>query len=120
MPRKKVTPVEASPPGGGIAETPAKVVKPRGSASRSTTSSAQGSRRKPASPTPVRPPEAALTAQGGSGRILDGTVSVHEQIALLAYSYWESRGRKGGSPEDDWYRAEQEIRGRLRKASAPE
>jgi hypothetical protein len=120
MPRKKVVPGEASPPGGGIAEPAAKVVKPRGSAVRSTTSAAQGSGRKLASKTSIRPPDAAQAAQGGSGRILDATVSVHEQIAFLAYSYWESRGRQGGSPEEDWYRAEQEIRGRHRKTSGPQ
>ena len=36
-------------------------------------------------------------------------VSLQEKIALLAYSYWEKRGRQGGAPEEDWYRAEQEI-----------
>jgi len=36
----------------------------------------------------------------------------HEQIAALAYSYWEGRGRQGGSAEDDWFRAEQELRKR--------
>jgi hypothetical protein len=33
-----------------------------------------------------------------------------EEIAALAYSYWESRGYQGGSPEDDWLRAETELR----------
>lgn len=32
-----------------------------------------------------------------------------EEIALLAYSYWETRGYQGGSPEEDWLRAEQEL-----------
>jgi hypothetical protein len=36
----------------------------------------------------------------------------HEQIATLAYSYWEARGRQAGSPEADWLRAEKELRGR--------
>lgn len=35
----------------------------------------------------------------------------HEDIAALAYSYWEARGCQGGSPEEDWLRAEQELRG---------
>jgi Protein of unknown function (DUF2934) len=34
----------------------------------------------------------------------------HEAIAALAYSYWEARGYQGGSPEQDWLRAEQELR----------
>ncbi len=32
-----------------------------------------------------------------------------EDIAALAYSYWEARGFQGGSPEADWLRAEQEL-----------
>ena len=35
----------------------------------------------------------------------------HAEIAALAYSYWEARGYQGGSPEEDWFRAEQELRG---------
>ena len=41
------------------------------------------------------------------------SISVQEKIALLAYSYWEERGKRGGSPEEDWYRAEREILSRL-------
>lgn len=33
-----------------------------------------------------------------------------EEIAQLAYRYWESRGSQGGSSEEDWLRAEQELR----------
>jgi len=37
-------------------------------------------------------------------------INVDEQaIARLAYSYWESRGGVGGSPEEDWFRAEREL-----------
>jgi DUF2934 family protein len=32
-----------------------------------------------------------------------------DAIAQLAYSYWEARGYQGGSPEEDWLRAEQEL-----------
>ena len=32
-----------------------------------------------------------------------------EQIACLAYSYWEARGCQGGSAEEDWLRAEREL-----------
>jgi len=34
----------------------------------------------------------------------------HKKIARLAYSYWEARGCPLGSPEEDWFRAEEEIR----------
>jgi hypothetical protein len=33
-----------------------------------------------------------------------------EAVAQLAYSYWEARGYQGGSSEEDWLRAEQELR----------
>jgi len=32
------------------------------------------------------------------------------EIASLAHALWEARGGQGGSPEDDWYRAEQQLR----------
>jgi hypothetical protein len=32
-----------------------------------------------------------------------------EQIAARAYLLWEHRGRPVGSPEEDWYRAKQEL-----------
>jgi hypothetical protein len=32
-----------------------------------------------------------------------------DQIAALAYSLWEARGCPEGSPEDDWFQAEQEL-----------
>jgi len=35
--------------------------------------------------------------------------SQHEQIEKLAYQLWEARGRPLGSPDDDWFRAEQEF-----------
>jgi hypothetical protein len=36
----------------------------------------------------------------------------HREVAALAYSYWEARGRQGGSPTEDWLRAERELRRR--------
>ncbi len=35
-----------------------------------------------------------------------------QKIAQLAYSYWEARGTGKGSAEEDWFRAEAEIRGK--------
>jgi hypothetical protein len=32
-----------------------------------------------------------------------------EETAGLAYSFWEGRGYHGGSPEEDWFRAVQEL-----------
>ena len=52
-------------------------------------------------PRPVEP--VAETAASGS-------VPECEQIARIAYSYWQARGCPEGSPEEDWLRAEADIR----------
>jgi hypothetical protein len=36
--------------------------------------------------------------------------SLQEQIAALAHALWHQRGCPEGSPEEDWLRAEQEIK----------
>jgi hypothetical protein len=37
------------------------------------------------------------------------TTPTFDDVAQLAYSYWEARGYQGGSPEEDWLRAEQQL-----------
>ena len=37
----------------------------------------------------------------------------HEQIAVRAYLLAEARGFSGGSPADDWFQAEQQLREEL-------
>ena len=67
-------------------------------------------------PAPAKEAPSALYEQSGAS-IDDGgppvsapdPVSQHEKIACLAYSYWEARGCPDGSPEEDWFRAEQDI-----------
>jgi len=39
----------------------------------------------------------------------ESAVPTHEEVAQLAYAYWEARGRPLGSPEEDWFRAEQDV-----------
>jgi Protein of unknown function (DUF2934) len=34
----------------------------------------------------------------------------HDQVALLAHRFFEERGRRHGHHEEDWFRAEQELR----------
>ena len=36
----------------------------------------------------------------------------HQDIARLAYTYWEARGRVHGFHDQDWYQAERELRAR--------
>ena len=49
------------------------------------------------------------TAAAASNPVPLDPIAEREEIARLAYFLWEARGRQGGSPEEDWYRAEQEI-----------
>jgi Protein of unknown function (DUF2934) len=44
--------------------------------------------------------------------------SSHEEIAVRAYRLWEERGCPIGSPEEDWFRAEEEIRGQPSQSQA--
>ena len=39
-------------------------------------------------------------------------IAQQEETARLAYSFWEARGCQGGSPEEDWLRAEEEMKAR--------
>jgi len=41
-----------------------------------------------------------------------------DEIAEVAYSYWESRGREDGHDVEDWLTAEQEVIRRYRVQSA--
>ena len=42
----------------------------------------------------------------------------HEEIARIAYYHWDARGCPIGSPEEDWYRAENELRQPITVAAA--
>ena len=67
-----------------------------------------------------RPPEPSATKkvviEPGT---LPGDPSAYQEIAALAYSYWEARGYQGGSAEEDWLRAEEELRKRHARMRAP-
>jgi Protein of unknown function (DUF2934). len=59
---------------------------------------------KPASGVHKHATNKAPKAQPEPVRIID-----REDIARLAYSYWEARGYQGGSEQEDWLRAEREL-----------
>jgi len=54
----------------------------------------------------IAEPETVASPAG----VTAGEKPSQESIAALAYSYWVARGCEGGSPEEDWLRAEQELR----------
>lgn len=35
----------------------------------------------------------------------------YEEVKRLAHEYWHARGCPEGSPEEDWFRAEQAVKG---------
>lgn len=58
----------------------------------------------------VTPLNQDLAETTGAEAVTGQLEPTHDAIARLAYSYWEGRGCQGGCPEDDWARAEQELR----------
>jgi hypothetical protein len=68
----------------------------------------------------VRPAEAKSPKTPETRKTAAADTSVFtsegDEIARLAYFYWQERGRPSGTGEEDWFRAEQEVRSR-RKAS---
>ena len=54
-----------------------------------------------------RPAAASHPAENHNSRAVS-----HDEIARLAHRYWAERGHRHGNPEEDWYRAEQELRKR--------
>lgn len=54
-------------------------------------------------------PETVVPEANATSSVYNPT---YEEIAALAYSYWEARGCQGGSADEDWRRAEQELRAR--------
>lgn len=74
----------------------------------STSAAAAPARRK--SVTPNRIARSASAAEvSDSPEVVSVEIS-NEAVAQLAYSYWVERGYQGGSPEEDWLRAEQALR----------
>jgi len=55
--------------------------------------------------------QSRLTADGEAIQVNQPSPA-RDDIARLAYSYWEARGVRGGSALEDWLRAERELKGR--------
>jgi len=43
--------------------------------------------------------------------------ATQDEVAGLAYMYWQQRGCPDGSPEEDWFRAEADLRRRVLAAA---
>jgi hypothetical protein len=59
--------------------------------------------------TPAKPRKAA-NKKTESVATLAPTMPSHEEIQNLAQKYWAQRGFQDGQAEQDWLRAEQELR----------
>ena len=64
-----------------------------------------------ASAGPQRVPSKAKSAQAPRPATTPAPAPSHQQIAQLAHRFWNERGRHHGSHEQDWFRAERELRG---------
>jgi hypothetical protein len=71
--------------------------------------SAGGSVRRARTATHSRKQGTVITSSSEIGSVDTISQVDPEAVARLAYSYWESRGGVGGTPEDDWFRAEHEL-----------
>jgi len=63
--------------------------------------------------TPAKPRKAAVIKTNGNGKVAHMPIP-HERVAELAHQFWIERGHQHGFHEEDWLRAERELR---RKAS---
>lgn len=92
--KPRATKPKAVPTTEGAAEA-----KPRKAPVKKTAGSGQ--------PTPING-----SINGSSNGSSNGSGPTHEQIADLARKYWAQRGYIDGHHEEDWHRAEQELRGK--------
>ena len=76
---------------------------PAGAAPANPTASA------PVSTTPVRNTPIPRPQSSSAPTSFQRKQPTHDQIAKRAYEIWQSG--KGGSQQDNWYRAERELRG---------
>lgn len=61
--------------------------------------------------------EQAASINGPEGVAGETGAPTQDEIARLAYTYWERRGGPAGSPWEDWFRAERELKGTEGKKS---
>jgi hypothetical protein len=59
----------------------------------------------------AKPRKAAAKKEAAPANGASSTISP-EQIAELAHKFWAERGHKHGHHEEDWLRAEKELRGK--------
>jgi len=106
MPKKKIAqqePVIAVD--GALAATSAKAPVSKARAPRASAKAVTHKHKKATvSAVPVEPVAVEIAAH-----VAEPT---DEEVSKLAHSYWVARGCQGGSQEDDWFRAMNQLRSR--------
>lgn len=69
-------------------------------------------RRTVAAPAQVTAEQPVKASGNGNQQNDNSNTMSAEEVRRRAYELWEQRGREDGKHEDDWYRAENEIRGK--------
>ncbi len=130
MEKKKNAAVKAAAPATGKAEKAKKSTAKTATAVKSAStratktpaseaSASKKSAKATASPKPAARKTAGKVAETATAPFVPAAAEISrqpirkEEIERLAYSYAEARGFQGGSPDEDWLRAERELR-RLR------
>lgn len=67
---------------------------------------------KPSAKAPAKKSAAAEKVAAPTPAAADKKAPTYEEISQLAHQYWKERGHHHGSHEDDWRRAEQELKSR--------
>ena len=112
MPKRKTADAKVEVPA-----TPAKGRKPAaGSASHKRTATKRATLPSDvsgvAAATPAVQPATEIVASGVTETLTQPRAVIaptHDEIARLAYSYFEARGYQQGDPAADWFRAEREL-----------
>ncbi|HBY64331.1 MAG TPA: hypothetical protein DEH78_31290 [Solibacterales bacterium] len=114
MPKKRTAETETMIVAEGAAAAAAAPAPAKKSTRTTSAKSAAATHKAPAKRTPK---SKAQTAPAPEPAALQ-TVDFQEEVARLAYQYWEDRGRTHGDPQADWFRAEAEVR--ARRSASPE
>lgn len=118
MPKKKSTPTDPfSEPAGATAEK--SVNGHKKGARRTTTGTATlkkaavpKSASAPVAKAAVKPQKKSTSKTVETQALEIDLSQFHEEIAVLAYHLWEEGGRQHGNHEENWYRAQEEVRRR--------
>jgi len=100
-----------------IAKRKPLTTKSRATSSGPTRSTSFHRAAKPATVLAEATRETPLAMAAAAGAVKESAAAIapprpisHDDVAKLAYSYWLARGQHGGSPYEDWIRAERELR----------